>query len=154
MDRLTLVMKASLLQAVCWKVTSNTGTIQYKLVTSLAANSNALAYYKQSHGYARISHTISNIHGLFGWSCNNHGIISEHTSTLNLLGCFSHKWPGYEGKLRNTWICEHVMYIVPSSTRYPSLNKQNATCQPHHWLFASQPHSWYLMLLSNFLPAM
>ena len=33
-----------------------TATVQYKPVTSLAGNNNALAHYKQSHGYDQISH--------------------------------------------------------------------------------------------------
>ena len=46
-----------------------TATVQYKPATSLAGN-NALAHYEQSRGYDQISHALSNIHGLYGWSCN------------------------------------------------------------------------------------
>ena len=47
-----------------------TATVQYKPATSLAGNNNALAHYEQSRGYDQISHALSNIHGLYGWSCN------------------------------------------------------------------------------------
>ena len=40
-----------------------------KPATSLAGN-NALAHYEQSRGYDQISRALSNIHGLYGRSCN------------------------------------------------------------------------------------
>ena len=46
-----------------------TATFQYKPATSLAGN-NALAHYEQSRDYDQISRALSNIHGLYGWSCN------------------------------------------------------------------------------------
>ena len=51
-------------------------TVQYKPATSLAGNNNALAYYGQSRGYDQISHALSNIHGLYVWSCNLLDVIS------------------------------------------------------------------------------
>ena len=44
----------NLLQVVCLQMTSKTATIQYKPVTSLASNNNALTHYEQSCGYDRI----------------------------------------------------------------------------------------------------
>ena len=43
-----------------------TAIIQYRPVTSLAGNNNALTHYKESHDYNQISHVLSNIHGLYG----------------------------------------------------------------------------------------
>ena len=63
---------ASLLQAVRLQIRSKTATIQYKPVASLAGNNSALAHYEQSHGYHQISHALSNIHDLYGCSCNLH----------------------------------------------------------------------------------
>ena len=70
-------------------ITSKTATIQYKPVTSLAGNNNALAHYKQSHGFNQISHALSDVRGLYGCSCNLFDVISVYS--LNLL---SYKWPG------------------------------------------------------------
>ena len=76
-----------------------TATVQYKPATSLAGNSNALAHYKQSRGYDQISHALSNIHGLYGWSCNLLDVISVYSLNPGKLpGCFSHEWPGYKAK--------------------------------------------------------
>ena len=47
-------------------LTSKTATIQYKPVTSLTDNNNALAHYEQSGGYNQISYALSNIHGCIG----------------------------------------------------------------------------------------
>ena len=47
-----------------------TATVNYKPVTSLSGNNNALAHYEQSCGYDQISHALSNIHGLYRCSCN------------------------------------------------------------------------------------
>ena len=55
---------------------SKTATIQYKPVMSLAGNNNALAHYEQSPGFDQISHALSNIHGLYGCSCNLFDVIS------------------------------------------------------------------------------
>ena len=56
-----------------------TATVQYKPATSLAGNNNALAYYKESRGYDQISHALSNVHGLYGWSCNLLDVISAYS---------------------------------------------------------------------------
>ena len=56
----------SLLQAVRLQMTSKTATIQYKPVTSLAGNKNALAHFEQSRGYNQISHALSNIMACMG----------------------------------------------------------------------------------------
>ena len=56
-----------------------TATVQYKPATSLAGNNNALAHYEQSPGYDQISHALSNIHGLYGWSCNLLDVISVYS---------------------------------------------------------------------------
>ena len=47
-------------------LTSKTATVQYKPVTSLPGNNNALAHYEQSGGYNPISYALSNIHGCIG----------------------------------------------------------------------------------------
>ena len=74
-----------------------TATIQYKPVTSLAGNNNTLAHYEQSRGFDQISHAISNIHGLYGCSCNLFDVISMYSLKLGKLpGCFSYERPGYE----------------------------------------------------------
>ena len=71
-----------------------TASIQYELVTSLAANNNALAH---SHGYNKISctiHALSNIHGLYGCSCNLLDVTSVYSLNPGKLpGRFSYKWP-------------------------------------------------------------
>ena len=54
-----------------------TATVECKPATSLAGNNNALAQCEQSRGYDQISHALSNIHGLYGWSCNLPDVISE-----------------------------------------------------------------------------
>ena len=56
-----------------------TATVQYKPATSLAGNNNALAHYKESRGYDQISHALSNVHGLYGWSCNLLDVISAYS---------------------------------------------------------------------------
>ena len=74
-----------------------TVTIQYKPVTSLAGNNNALAHYEQSRGFDQISHALSNIHGLCGCSCNLFYVISVYSLNPDKLpGRFSYKRPGYE----------------------------------------------------------
>ena len=55
-----------------------TATVQYNSATSLAGN-NALAHYEQSHSYHQISHALSNIYGLYGWSCNLLDVIFVYT---------------------------------------------------------------------------
>ena len=73
-----------------------TATVQYKPATSLADN-NALAHYEQSRGYDQISHALSNIHGLYGWSCNLLYVISVYSLNPGKLpGRFSYERPGYE----------------------------------------------------------
>ena len=69
--------------------------------TSLAGNNNALAHYEQSRGYDQISHALSNIHGLYGWSCNLLDVISVYSLNPGKLpGRFSYERPGYEAKSR------------------------------------------------------
>ena len=76
-----------------------TATVQYKPATSLAGN-NALAHYEQSRGYDQISHALSNIHGLYGWSCNLLDVISVYSLNPGKLpGRFSYERPGYEAML-------------------------------------------------------
>ena len=72
-------------------------TVQYKPASSLAGNNNALAQYEQSRGYDQISHAISNIHGLYGWSCNLLDVTSIYSLNPGKLpGHFSYEQPGYE----------------------------------------------------------
>ena len=61
-----------------------TATIQYKPVTSLAGSNNALVHYKQSCGFDQISHAFSNIHGLYGCSCNLFDVISVYSLNLGI----------------------------------------------------------------------
>ena len=61
-----------------------TATVQYKPATSLASNNNALAHYELSRGYDQISHALSNIHGLQGWSCNLFDVISIYSLNLGI----------------------------------------------------------------------
>ena len=63
-------------------MTSKTATIQCKPVTSFAGNNNVLAHYEQSCGYDQISHALSNIHGLYGCSCNLRDVISVYSLNL------------------------------------------------------------------------
>ena len=80
-----------------------TATVQYKPSTSLAGNNNALAHYEQSRGYDQISHALSNIHGLYGWSCNLLDVISVYSLYPDKLpGRFSYKRPGYEATIMCT----------------------------------------------------
>ena len=75
-----------------------TVTVQYKPATSLAGN-NVLAHYKQSRGFDQISHPLSNIHSLYGWSCNLLDVISVYSLNPGKLpGRFSYKRPGYEAR--------------------------------------------------------
>ena len=68
-----------------------TATVQYKPATSLAGNNNALAHYEQSRGYDQISHALSNIHGLYGWSFNLLDVISVYSLNPGKLpDCFSY----------------------------------------------------------------
>ena len=54
---------------------------------------------QQSRGYDQISHALSNIHGLYGWSCNLLDVISVYSLNPGKLpGRFSYKRPGYEAK--------------------------------------------------------
>ena len=69
---------------------------KYKPAMSLAGN-NALAHYEQSRGYDRISHALSNIHGLYGWSCNLLDVISVYSLNPGKLpGRFCYERPWYE----------------------------------------------------------
>ena len=77
-----------------------TATVKYKPATSLAGNNNALAHYEQSRGYDQISHALSNIHGLYGWSCNLLDVISVYSLNPGKLpGRFSYERPGYEASI-------------------------------------------------------
>ena len=76
------------------QMTSKTVT---KPVRSLAGNDNTFAHYKQSRGFDQISHALSNIHGLYGCSCNLFDVISVYRLNPGKLpGRFSYKRPGYE----------------------------------------------------------
>ena len=80
--------------------TSKTATIQYKPVTSLAGNNNGLAHYEQSRGFDQISHALSDIHGLYGCSCNLFDVISVYSlNPRKLPGRFSYERPGYEARI-------------------------------------------------------
>ena len=77
-------------------MTSKTATIH---LMSLAGNNKyVLAHYGQSHGYDQISHALSNIHDLYGCSCNLFdGISIVYSLNLGKLpGRFSYNRPGYE----------------------------------------------------------
>ena len=68
-----------------------TATVQYKPATSLASNNNVLGHYEQSRGYDQISHALSNIHGLYGWSFNLFDVISVYSLNPGKLpDCFSY----------------------------------------------------------------
>ena len=83
-----------------------TATVQYKPATSLAGNNNTLAYYKQPRGYDQISHALSNIHGLYWWSCNLLDVISVYSLNLGKLpGRFSYERPRYEAIAR--LVCQY-----------------------------------------------
>ena len=70
---------------------------------SLTGNNNVLAHYEQSCGYDQISHALSNIHGLYGCSCNLLDVISVYSLNPGKLpGSFSYEKPGYEA--RNIYI--------------------------------------------------
>ena len=70
---------------------------QYKPVMSLAGSNDIFTHKEHSRGYDQISHELSNIYGLYGWSCNLFGVIVVYSLDLGKLpGCFSFKWPGYE----------------------------------------------------------
>ena len=89
-----------------------TTTVQYKPATSLAGNNNALAHYEQSRGYDQKAHALSNIHGLYGWSCNLLDVISVYSLYPGKLpGRFSYKRPGYEA----TFIREKSAYLAEVS---------------------------------------
>ena len=77
-----------------------TAIVQCKPVTSLAGN-NTLAHYEQSRAYDQISHALSNIHGLYGCSCNLLNVISVYSLNPDKLpGRFSYKQHGYETRGR------------------------------------------------------
>ena len=87
-------------------------TVQYKPATSLAGNNNTLAHYEESRGYDQISHALSNIHGLYGWSCNLLDIISVYSLKLGKLpGRFSYEWPRHEAKKSLTWDLETSIHV-------------------------------------------
>ena len=74
-----------------------TASIQYKPVTSLAGNNNALVHYERSRGFDQISHALSDIHGLYVCSCNLFDVISVYSlNSDELPGRFSYERPGYE----------------------------------------------------------
>ena len=80
---------------VCLKMTSKAAAVQYKPVTSLVSNNNALAHYEHSRGYNKISHALSNIHGLHGCSWNLLKVVSVYSlSSGKLPTHFSFKQPG------------------------------------------------------------
>ena len=77
-----------------------TATAQYKPATSLAGNNYALAHYEQ------ISHALSNIHGLYRWSCNLLDVISVYSLNPGKLPArFFYEWPGYEASMYLKTLC-------------------------------------------------
>ena len=102
----------SLLQAVHLQMTSKTATIQYKPVTSLAGNNNALAHYELSRGFDQISHALSDIHGLYGCSCNLFDVISVYSLNLGKLpGRFSYERLGSPLTLNNVTRVVHIITV-------------------------------------------
>ena len=64
---------------------------------------------KQQTCNIRMSHSLSNIHGLYGWSCNLTGVISIYSlNPSKLPGCFFYKWPEYEAS------CIWALILAPS----------------------------------------
>ena len=78
-------------------MTSKTVTIQYKPVMSLAGN-NALAHYEQSRGFDQIPHALSNIHSLYGYSCNLDIISVYSLNPCKLPGHFFYERPGHKAR--------------------------------------------------------
>ena len=89
-----------------------TATVQYKPATSLAGN-NALAHYEQSRGYDLISHALSNIHGLYGWSCNLLDVISVYSLNPGKL-------PGRFSYERN-WVRGYALWEFTKFTRFETV---------------------------------
>ena len=90
-----------------------TPTIQYKPVTSLAGNKMRLLIMNSHVAsiidckprevynlcFDQISHALSNIHGLYGCSCNLLDVISIYSLNPDKLpGRFSYERPGYEAR--------------------------------------------------------
>ena len=93
----------SLLQILCLQMTSKTATIQYKPVTSLAGNNNALAYYEQSCSYIQISHALSHIHGLYVWIC--------HLRDITVWTWASYQ-PFYPANSLGTRLCSLIIIVM------------------------------------------
>ena len=106
-------------------MTSKTATMHpnYKTckpVKSLAGNNNALAHYEQSRGYDQISHALSNIHGLYGYSCNLLDVISVYSLNPGKLpGRFSYERPGYKAILPHDTI-SHYISVMDSLNKLQS----------------------------------
>ena len=98
-----------------------TATVQYKPAMSLTGNNNALAHYEQSHGYDQISHALSNIHGLYGWSCNLLDVISVYSLNLALFPGPVHSSLAVRNLHRGPGLVHHMMsaaaYITAISLR-------------------------------------
>ena len=111
---MTSVSKSESTASGACTLDDKTATIQYKPATSLPGN-NALAHYKQSHGYDQISHALSNIHGLYGWRCNLLDVISVYTLNPGKLpGRFSYKRAGYEAILNPVFAL--LVLLIPNTT--------------------------------------
>ena len=156
--------RACLLQTVYLLMTSKTATIQYKPVTSLAGNNNALAHYEQSHGFNQILRALSNIHGLYGCSCNLFDDISVYSlNPRKLPGRFSYERPGYEASflpvklstvdLVNVWGPGDLSHVL--HTRMISYFLQFSISSTGFWVVKSnilQANSYPIMsLLADFL---
>ena len=63
-----------------WEITGETANIQYEPVTSLVSNNNALAYYSHVAKFKNCMQ-LSNIHELYGCSCN---LCDKFRYSLNL----------------------------------------------------------------------
>ena len=79
-------------------------------MTSKTGNNNELAHYEQSRGFNQISHALSNIHGLYGCSCNLFDVISVYgLKPGKLPGHFSYERPGYEASTQAFTIPRHLI---------------------------------------------
>ena len=81
-----------------------------------------LAHYEQSHGFDQISHALSNIHGLYGCSCNLLDVISVYSLNPGKLpGRFSYEWPGYEANVHYQPLAQKCSILVASFPGHPGL---------------------------------
>ena len=72
-------------------------TIQFEHSHMTVCNMQAHCSCQQCLLWAYISHALSSIHGLYGWSCNIGDIISRYSWNLwKLPGHFSYERPDYD----------------------------------------------------------